>query len=88
MDISIKIDEQRVTELAEQLITEQMVSEHWNYISRETERDIRDSVDKAIKEHIYSRKDEIIERVVERATREIVKKGLPKMLERLGNAND
>lgn len=38
----------------------------------------------AVKDLIYSRKDEIIEMVVERATREIVKKGLPKLLERYG----
>lgn len=37
----------------------------------------------AVKELIYSRKDEIVEMVVDRATREIVKKGLPKLLERM-----
>ena len=36
----------------------------------------------AVKEIVYSRKNEIIETVVERATKEIVKKGLPKLLER------
>lgn len=36
----------------------------------------------ACKEVVYSHKDEIIEKVVERATREIVKRGLPKLLER------
>ena len=38
----------------------------------------------AVKDLIYSRKDEIIEMVVDRATREIVKKGLPKLLDRFG----
>ena len=37
----------------------------------------------AVKEIVYSRKDEIINKVVERATREIVKKGLPEFLVRL-----
>lgn len=37
----------------------------------------------AVKDLIYSRKDEIVEMVVDRATREIVKKGLPKLLERM-----
>ena len=41
-----------------------------------------DVVASAVKEIIYSRKDEIIETVVDRAVREIVKKGLPKLLER------
>lgn len=35
-----------------------------------------------VKDVVYSHKDEIIEKVVDRATREIVKKGLPKLLER------
>lgn len=38
----------------------------------------------AVKELIYSRKDEIIEMVVDRAAREIVKKGLPKLLDKFG----
>lgn len=41
----------------------------------------------AVKDLIYSRKDQIIEMVVERATREIVKKGLPKLLDKF-NATD
>lgn len=38
----------------------------------------------AVKDLVYSRKDEIIEMVVDRATREIVKKGLPKLLDKFG----
>ena len=38
----------------------------------------------AVKDLIYSRKDEIIDMVVDRATREIVKKGLPKLLDKFG----
>ena len=41
----------------------------------------------AVKDIVYSHKDEIIEKVVDRATREIVKKGLHKLLER-GINND
>ncbi len=41
----------------------------------------------AVKDLVYSHKDEIIEKVVDRATREIVRKGLPKLLER-GIDND
>ena len=41
----------------------------------------------AVKDLIYSRKDEIIEIVVDRATREIVKKGLPKLLDKFGGAD-
>ena len=41
----------------------------------------------AVKDLVYSNKDEIIDKVVDRATREIVRKGLPKLLER-GIDND
>lgn len=37
----------------------------------------------AIKELVYSRKDEIIERIVDRASRELVRVGLPKLIERM-----
>ena len=36
----------------------------------------------AVKDLVYSNKDEIIDKVVDRATKEIVRKGLPKLLER------
>ena len=36
----------------------------------------------AVKEIVYSHKEEIIEKVVNRATKEIVRKGLPKLLEK------
>lgn len=39
-----------------------------------------DVISQAVKELVYSRKDEIIDMVVERATREIVRKGLPKLI--------
>lgn len=41
----------------------------------------------AVKDLVYSHKDEIIDKVVDRATKEIVRKGLPKLLER-GIDND
>lgn len=40
----------------------------------------------AVKELVYAHKDEILEMVVERASREMVKKGLPKLLERMGGS--
>ena len=38
----------------------------------------------SVKDLIYSRKDEIIDKVVDRATKEIVRKGLPRLLEMVG----
>lgn len=41
----------------------------------------------AVKELVYNHKDEIIERVVDRAAREIAKKALPKLLDRMEGTN-
>ena len=43
--------------------------------------DLKDAIGEGVKAHIYSSKEEIIERVVERASKEIVRKGLPRLLE-------
>lgn len=42
-------------------------------------------VSTAVREMVYSRKDEIIEMVVIRAVREISKKSLPKLVEKIGD---
>ena len=39
----------------------------------------------AVKELVYSQKDRIIDLVVDKAAKEIVRKGLPKLLERSGS---
>lgn len=83
MEIKINIDENYITELVSQEIAKRIVAER-GYENREARIGIRGGVDKAIKQYIYSKKDEVIDRVVERATVEIVKKGLPKLLDRLG----
>lgn len=83
MEIKINIDEEFIEELVEKEIAKRIVAER-GYENREAKIGIRNGVDKAIKQYIYSKKDEVIDRVVERATVEIVKKGLPKLLARLG----
>jgi len=83
MKIEIEIDESYITELVSQEIAKRLVTEHC-YENREARIGIREGVDKAIKQYIYSKKDTVIERVVDRASTEIVKKGLPKLLDRLG----
>ena len=82
MKIEIEIDENYITELVSQEIAKRLVTECC-YENRETRIGIREGVDKAIKQYIYMKKDEVIDKVVERATTEIVKKGLPKLLDRL-----
>lgn len=83
MEIKINIDEQYITELVSQEIANRIVNER-TYENREARIGARIGVDKAVKEYIYSKKDEIINKVIERASREIVKKGLPELLEKLG----
>lgn len=39
-------------------------------------------ISQAVKDIVYSHKDEIINKVVDRAAKEIVRKGLPKLLEK------
>ena len=79
--LEIEIDEGYIAELVSKEIARRIVETH-GYENREARYGIREGVDKAIKQYIYSKKDTIIDRVVDRATVEIVKKGLPKLLEK------
>ena len=84
MKIEIEIDNEYISELVSQEIARRIVAEH-GYENREARIGIRDGVDKAIRQYIYSKKDAVIDRVVERASAEIVRKGLPKFLEKMGS---
>ena len=81
MKLEIEINEAYITELVSQEIARRIVEAH-GYENCEARIGIRNGVDRAIKQYIYSTKDAIIDRVVDRATVEIVKKGLPKLLEK------
>jgi hypothetical protein len=83
MKLEIEIDEAYIAELVSQEIARRIVETH-GYENREARAGIREGVDKAVKQYIYSKKDAIIDRVVDRASVEIVRKGLPKLLDRLG----
>jgi len=82
MKLEVDINVKEITELFTREIVKQILTER-TYDNREARRGIRDGVDKAIKQYVYTNKDKIIDRVVERASIEIVKKGLPKLLEKL-----
>ena len=83
MKLEINISNERIVELVEQEIVDNIVDGRcWENI--EARHGVRSGMDKAVKEYIYANKDNIIERVVERASIEIVKKGLPKLIENLG----
>ena len=83
MKLEIEINECYIAEIVSQEIAKRIVTNGY-YENREAKYGIREGVDKAIKQYIYSKKDEIIERVIERASAEIVRKGLPKLIEKLG----
>lgn len=83
MKIEINISNERIVELVEDAIVENILDgRYWENI--EAGHGVRSGMDKAVKEYIYTNKENIIERVVERASREIVKKGLPKLIENIG----
>lgn len=82
MKVVIEIDEKHISELVSGEIARRIVEDN-TYEGREAKFGIRDGTDKAIKKYIYENKDKIIERVVERASIEIVRKGLPKLLDKV-----
>ena len=90
MKLEMEIDEGYIAELVSQLVSQEIarrIVETHGYENREARYGIKEGVDKAIKQYIYSKKDVVIDRVVERATVEIVKKGLPRLLARLNAPN-
>lgn len=85
MEIKIKIDEIKITSMVEEMIAKEIFENHRG-LGRNARFGVHSGMEKAVKDYIYSRKEDIIERVIERATKEIVRKGVPKLLERgLGN---
>jgi hypothetical protein len=81
MEIKITINEEQIQSMVEKLLATEIVREYGT-IARDAKYGVRSGMDKAIKAYIYSRKEEIIDRCVNRATAELVRKGLPKLLER------
>ena len=76
----IEIDDNAIVEQINSIL-ETVLRRQMNNQYTETDYVIRD----AVKDLVYSRKEEIIERVVDRAARELVKKGLPKLIERMSD---
>ena len=83
MELKIQIDEKYITELVSQDIARK-IAEDKGYIGREAKYGVREAVDKGVRDYIYKEKENIIERVIDRAAKEIVRKGLPKLLEKMG----
>lgn len=72
----ITVDDKAVTEQIQAIINdiyERELSVKYSNTNNE--------ISQAVKDLIYSHKDEILDKVIDRATKEIVKKGIPKLLE-------
>ena len=78
----ISIDDDAITEQINKII-DSVFRQQMNFKYSDTGHIIA----AAVKDLVYSHKDEIIDKVVDRATKEIVRKGLPRLLER-GINND
>lgn len=78
----INVDDDAITEQINNILNS-VFRQQMNYKYSDTGHIIA----AAVKDLVYSHKDEIIDKVVDRAVKEMVKKGLPKLLER-GIKND
>ena len=78
----ISIDDDAITEQINKII-DSVFRKQMNFKYSDTGHIIA----AAVKDLVYSHKDEIIDKVVDRAAKEIVRKGLPRLLER-GIDND
>ena len=79
----IKLDDNAIIEQIHGVLAT-ILRKQINYKCSDTEHVIA----AAVKDLVYSHKDEIIDKVIDRATKEIVRKGLPKLIEMVGGAND
>lgn len=76
----LEIDDRAITAQIDKIINE--------VFNREMKRkygDTGEALSKAVSEIVYSHKDEIIEKVIDRAAAEITKKALPKLIKRLSD---
>ena len=82
MEIKINVDTDKITQMVEEMIAKE-IFENQRGLGRDARFGVASGVEKAVKDYIYSRKSEIVERCIEKATKEIVRKGVPKLLERV-----
>ena len=81
MEIKISVDEQKIATLVEEMIAKEIFESHRG-LGRDARFGVSSGMEKAVKDYIYSQKDRIIERCIDRASIELVRKGLPKLLSR------
>lgn len=81
-EITVKINEDEIAQMVVEKIADRMAKEYTSEF-RDTKHGIRYGAEKAVKEYVYSQKDAIIEKCVARASAELVRKGLPKLIDRM-----
>ncbi len=82
MKFEIEITDERLIELVENEIIKTIVHPRDIYEDRRIRKGVNDGIGKGVKEYIYKNKDEIIEKAIDRASKEMVRKGLPKFIEK------
>ena len=83
-EITITVNDAEIVDMVTKMIARDIAAQY-TAESRDTKFGIRKGVESAVKEYIYANKDAIIEKCVARASAELVRKGLPKLIERMGN---
>ena len=86
-DILITVNEDDIAKLVIEKIASAMAREY-GAEAMDAKRGIRKGVEQAVKDYVYSHKDEIIKKCVAQASAELVRKGLPKLIERMEDTNE
>jgi hypothetical protein len=81
-DILITVNENDIAKLVAEKIASSMAHQY-SADATDAKWGVRKGVEAAVKDYIYSHKEEIIEKCVARASAELERKGLPKLLERM-----
>ncbi|MDU7339335.1 MAG: hypothetical protein E7L17_14625 [Clostridium sp.] len=87
IDITITVNEDDIAKQVVEKISSAM-ARTYSAESIDTKWGVRKGVEQAVKDYVYSCKDEIIEKCVDRASTELVKKALPKLIEKVAETND
>ena len=80
MKLELNINEKNLEKMiTEQISTHALNTNHFRY-------DLKNAIGEAVKKYVYSEKEQIIEKVVDRASKELVRKGLPRLIKKLEEA--
>ena len=74
MKLELNINEENLEKMiTEQISRHALNQSHFRY-------DLKNAIGEAVKKYVYSEKEQIIEKVVDRASKEMVRKGLSMLL--------